>query len=724
MASTWDGMGNSTFNLTGTQNQTLDLTGAEGTINSDININKTSGTVTLNSGLTLDAASQDLTIIEGTLDLNGNTLIVNGTSGTMAVQDGGTLRIQGGETITTRAGYPTFAATSNAIVYGAGSYTLPSLPTFYNLSFTGGGTYTLATSTSISNDLTLSSGTLSTNGNNLTISGTFSNDGTLQIQGGESVSITNDTNSGITEFIGNGDSNPDTYYTSIADFYDLSINFTDSGDTLVPNTLNNGLIGYWTFEEGSSTSTVTDYSGTGNSGIVTGATWGATSGYNSTGAYTFASGSDYILFGNTSIPTSNNARTVSAWLYLTSADITQEILGWGANSPVGSRFGVWYNGSSEQIGIETVGYSYLVAYPNSYRDNWHYFTATLEGGTNNISIYIDGVLIGTGTPGYNINTTNYQPVISGLIGFSTYEFYGKIDDTRIYNKSLSQTEITALAAGLNTSFTTTTITNNLTLANGTYSADGTINLSGNLLNTGGTFTANSSTLDLVGTDQTISGTNTFYNLTKTDTSSSTLTFPASTTTTISNNLTLTGSATTTPLFLRSSVSNTPALVDIQGTQSLQYLDVKDMTSASQVVASCTVGCTDSTNNSYWSFGALSIQFTDTSLNGLESVTSVNIEVSLNAAAVGDITVDYAVSGGDATGSGTDYTLSSGTSTITNGNTTTSINLVIVDDGDIETNETIEITISNPVGASLGSNTVYTYTITDDDVAGVTINLTS
>ena len=508
IASTWDSMANGAFNLTGTQNQTLDLTGVEGGINSDLNINKTSGTVTLNSGLTMDAASQDLTIIEGTLDLNGNTLIVNGTSATMAIQDGGILRMQGGETVTTNASYPTFAATSNAIVYGAGTYTLPSLPTFYNLSFTGGGTYTMSTSTSISNDLTLSSGTLSTNGKNLTVSGTFSNDGTLQIQGGETVTLTNDANSGTVEYIGDGDSGVDEYIIAITDFYDFSINFTDSGDSLTP------------------------------------------------------------------------------------------------------------------------------------------------------------------------------------------------------------------------SVATTTITNNLTIAGGTYSVNGTINLSGNLLNTGGTFTANSSTLNLVGTDQTISGENTFYNLTKTDTSSSTLTFPASTTTTISNALTLTGSATTTPLFLRSSISDTSALIDIQGTQSLQYLDVKDMTSASQVIASCTTGCTDSTNNLYWSFEDLSIQFTNTTLNGLESVTSVDIEISLNAPAVGDITVDYAVSGGGATGSGTDYTLSSGTSTITNGNTTTSITLIIVDDSEIELNETIEITISNPNGGTLGSNTVYTYTITDDDVAGVTINLTS
>ena len=730
IASTWDSMANGAFNLTGTQNQTIDLTGVEGNINSDININKTSGTVTLNSGLTMDAASQDLTIIEGTLDLNGNTLIVNGTSATMAIQDGGILRMQGGETVTTNASYPTFAATSNAIVYGAGTYTLPSLPTFYNLSFTGGGTYTLATSTSISNDLTLSSSsTLSSNGKNLTVLGAFSNDGTLRIQGGETITLTNDTDSGTTEFIGNGDSNPDTYTTSISDFYDLSINFTDSGDVLSPlSTLGTGLLGSWSFDNDAGLGTAIDDSSYSNDGVVTGATWGSTSGYNGNAAYTFA-GSEYITISNVH----NDTLSISSWVNVSDKTINQRIVSktQAGEYSLSLNEGTAICGGAGQVCfvIHTGGVYYGAYFPVTSINNstWYHLTGTYDGET--VKIYLDGILQNSNTDPSGSITSIANPICIGAEATATActggsNFSGLIDDTRIYNRDLTPTEITDLAAGNTSSFTTTTITNNLTFAGGTYSAGGTINLSGNLLNTGGTFTANSSTLNLVGTDQTISGENTFYNLTKTDTSSSTLTFPASTTTTISNALTLTGSATTTPLFLRSSISDTSALIDIQGTQSLQYLDVKDMTSASQVVASCIVGCTDSGNNSYWSFGSLSIQFTNTTLNGLESVTSVDIEISLNAPAVGGITVDYAVSGGGATGSGTDYTLSSGTSTITNGNTTTSIDLVIVDDNEIESSETIEITISNPNGGTLGSNTVYTYTITDDDVAGVTINLTS
>jgi len=44
-------------------------------------------------------------------------------------------------------------------------------------------------------------------------------------------------------------------------------------------------------------------------------------------------------------------------------------------------------------------------------------------------------------------------------------------------------------------------------------------------------------------------------------------------------------------------------------------------------------------------------------------------------------------------------------------------LTIVDDGDEESDETVEVTLSSPSNATLGANTVHTYTINDNDAAG-------
>lgn len=109
-----------------------------------------------------------------------------------------------------------------------------------------------------------------------------------------------------------------------------------------------------------------------------------------------------------------------------------------------------------------------------------------------------------------------------------------------------------------------------------------------------------------------------------------------------------------------------------------------------------------------------ISFDATSSNGNESVSSTDLTVSLNAASGLDVTVDYTVSG-TATGSGTDYTLANGTLTITAGNTSNNITIAsIVDDLIDESDETVIVTLSSPTNATMGTNTLHTNTIIDND----------
>ena len=114
-----------------------------------------------------------------------------------------------------------------------------------------------------------------------------------------------------------------------------------------------------------------------------------------------------------------------------------------------------------------------------------------------------------------------------------------------------------------------------------------------------------------------------------------------------------------------------------------------------------------------------VSFTSTTSSGLESVSSANITVDLNIASALTVTVNYAVTG-TAT-SGTDYTLANGTLTFNPADVQETISIAsIVDDAIFESNETVIITLSNPSNANLGTNTVHTYTITDNDAAAVTI----
>ncbi|MCP4132574.1 MAG: hypothetical protein GY754_16510 [bacterium] len=114
-----------------------------------------------------------------------------------------------------------------------------------------------------------------------------------------------------------------------------------------------------------------------------------------------------------------------------------------------------------------------------------------------------------------------------------------------------------------------------------------------------------------------------------------------------------------------------------------------------------------------------VQFTTTSSSGSEAATPAAIGVSLSAVSGQPVSVDYIVSG-SATGGGTDYTLANGTANIAAGSTTAAISVIISNDVLEENDETIIITLSNPGKASLGTNTVFTYTITDNNRNGPAI----
>ncbi len=126
---------------------------------------------------------------------------------------------------------------------------------------------------------------------------------------------------------------------------------------------------------------------------------------------------------------------------------------------------------------------------------------------------------------------------------------------------------------------------------------------------------------------------------------------------------------------------------------------------------------DIPDGSYVSFGVLrrTAEFSASASNIFEPNGPASIEVSLSFAAADTETVDYAVTAGSATGSGTDYTLSAGTLVFNPGNITQDIFVTLINDSDIESDETVAITLSNPSsGISLGSVLTHTLTINDDD----------
>jgi hypothetical protein len=109
-----------------------------------------------------------------------------------------------------------------------------------------------------------------------------------------------------------------------------------------------------------------------------------------------------------------------------------------------------------------------------------------------------------------------------------------------------------------------------------------------------------------------------------------------------------------------------------------------------------------------------ISFVAESGSGTEGATPALVAVSLSHACDEVVTVDYAVSGGSATGGGVDYTLPPDTLTFAPAETIKNISIDIVDDDEQESTETIEISLSNPTNATLGQPAVHTYAIVDNE----------
>lgn len=109
-------------------------------------------------------------------------------------------------------------------------------------------------------------------------------------------------------------------------------------------------------------------------------------------------------------------------------------------------------------------------------------------------------------------------------------------------------------------------------------------------------------------------------------------------------------------------------------------------------------------------------------SGEENLRHAKLAVTLDPVTegfTGTVKVDYSVTGGRATGGGVDYALADGTLAFPSGQVRRDIVIPLVDDTLLETPETIEVTLSNPVNAILVTGRgKHTYTILDDDTARV------
>jgi hypothetical protein len=205
---------------------------------------------------------------------------------------------------------------------------------------------------------------------------------------------------------------------------------------------------------GTNSSNAWDYSGYGNNGSVTGATFNATGGYGGKGAYEFDGVDDYISAG-TFNPSNPNNITLSAWIkkssFSSSAGIPNDFIISKGHDFTGHSYGISTYSADSSMGNAVVtlwafggplatvstGSGLLTA------GKWHNIVGTINGG--NLSIYVDGVFRKSATKGFTLNT-NANDVRIGNQNRATYTYYfnGSIDEPIIYDRALSAEQIKAL----------------------------------------------------------------------------------------------------------------------------------------------------------------------------------------------------------------------------------------------------------------------------------------
>jgi hypothetical protein len=196
-----------------------------------------------------------------------------------------------------------------------------------------------------------------------------------------------------------------------------------------------GLVAAYGFEEGSG-ATVTDQSGNGNTGTISGATWTTAGRFGN--ALSFDGVNDWVTVNDAPSLDLTTGMTLEAWLYPTAGGgwrtaVMKEQSGHLAyaldassstNQPRGEVF------TTSDFGA--VGPAALPL------NTWTHLATTYDGAT--LRLYVNSALVSSTAVSGTIVTSGQPLRIGGNAVWGEY-FAGLIDEIRIYNRALSQAEI-------------------------------------------------------------------------------------------------------------------------------------------------------------------------------------------------------------------------------------------------------------------------------------------
>lgn len=173
--------------------------------------------------------------------------------------------------------------------------------------------------------------------------------------------------------------------------------------------------------------------------------------YNPLGYYDFRGEASKIYGVDSDAWIMQNELTISAWIYKKSLGTENAIFMKYDTNPNLNDYGIsidpnndlrFYCGRNTTTnGAQKADLSF-----NMVNNTWYFITVSLNISNDNISFYKNGVLESSSASincNLSLNSTEL-PSIGVISGYNTWSWNGSIDEVRIYNRSLSSTEVLAL----------------------------------------------------------------------------------------------------------------------------------------------------------------------------------------------------------------------------------------------------------------------------------------
>lgn len=259
-------------------------------------------------------------------------------------------------------------------------------------------------------------------------------------------------------------------------FSALALTTLSFGQNIPSYVPTNGLVGWYPFNGNAN-----DESGNGNDGVVNGVTLTTDRNGKSNSAYNFDGIDDFIEIQDAQSLKFTDEITISFWMRLDNLPtdgIGHQIITKQVNSGVNQEgFHIVLNNGNELMyrykngtsGTQIFLYEDAINFPSL--GSWFHVVAVTNNSED--KLYINNILVDYNSPSADIGGMNISNLIFGKPTWTNGNaslFNGGIDDIAIYNRALTQQELTALYSSCSISATTigaissTTSGNNITMS--------------------------------------------------------------------------------------------------------------------------------------------------------------------------------------------------------------------------------------------------------------------